>query len=242
MNYEILLIAVFITAFLYSSVGHGGASGYLAIMALAGMAPEVMKSSALLLNLFVSGIALVLYKKAGYFNTKLLLTITAGSVPAAYLGAQVQVNPSLYKIILAICLIIAVGRILYKSKADYTEIKKAEWYILIPVGIVLGFLSGMIGIGGGILLSPLLILFRWSTIKQAAGISAAFILLNSLSGLAALINKGFMPGAETYSLIIIAAFGGLAGSFLGSTRFSVRGLKYVLANVLVFAAIKLMMF
>lgn len=242
MNYEIFVICLFVVALLYSSVGHGGASGYLALMALAGINPEVMKSSALVLNLFVAGIAFVSFRKAGFFNTRLLLIVIIGSIPAAFFGAQLIIDPAIYKIILGICLIIAVARIMFKPKEDYTVIKSPPVYILILIGISIGFISGMIGIGGGILLSPILILFRWASIKESAGISAAFIFLNSFSGLTALVGNGFLPDASIALWIVAALLGGICGSFLGSIKFSIRGLKYVLVNVLVVAAIKLMIF
>jgi uncharacterized protein len=157
-------------------------------------------------------------------------------------GAMIQVDPFLYKILLALCLVIAVGRILFNPKSDYVTVKNAEWYYLLPVGIILGFFSGMIGIGGGILLSPLLILFRWSTIKQSAGISAAFIFLNSLSGITALAGNGNIPGMDTLGWVFAAILGGITGSFLGSNKLTVSGLKYILANVLLFAAAKLILF
>jgi uncharacterized membrane protein YfcA len=238
---EYIIPALFVVAFLYSSVGHGGASGYLAVMALAGIDPSLMKSSALILNIFVAGIAFLLFSRAGHFNRRILLQFSITSVPAAFIGSQIPVNPAIYKMILGICLLCAVCRLLLKRSSPEKELKPLRWPVAISVGASVGFVSGMIGIGGGIILSPLLILFGWASMKEAAGISAAFILLNSISGLLGLVQKGFIPDAHMTIWIFAAIAGGAAGSYLGSNRVSAVTLKYVLANILCFAAVKLFM-
>jgi uncharacterized protein len=242
MGSELIVACIFIIALLYSSVGHGGASGYLAIMAIAGISPALMRSQALILNLFVAGSAFILFYRNGYFNRRLLTCFAITSVPAAYFGAHIHINPTLYKIILGICLLIAVVRILYRPAENTKPVRPVRISLALSLGFALGLLSGMIGIGGGIILSPLLILFRWSTVKESAGISAMFILLNSLSGLAGIMSQGFIPDRGSMIWIVAALTGGLIGSYFGSNRLPATGLKYILSGILCFAAIKLMIF
>jgi uncharacterized membrane protein YfcA len=240
--FEIFLILLFVVALLYSSVGHGGASGYLAIMAIAGISPALMKPSALLLNIFVAGIAFLTFYRAGHFKWKIFLPFGIASVPAAFVGAQISINPHVYKIILGICLLIAVARIIYRQKDSSQLLKTPSVPLSLFLGLILGFVSGLIGIGGGILLSPLLILLKWSDLKQTAAISALFILANSVSGLIGLFFKGFLPGTNMLYWVLVALAGGFAGSYLGSKKLPVNQLKYVLAGILSFAALKLFMF
>jgi uncharacterized membrane protein YfcA len=240
MHNELILPGIFIIALLYSSVGHGGASGYLAIMALSGISPAIMRPQALILNLFVAGSAFIFFYKRGHFNRKLLTWFALTSVPAAYISSQWHINSTVYKIILGICLVIATIRILYRPSETDEPIREMPKIPALIIGLGLGLISGMIGIGGGIILSPLLIIFRRATIKQSAGISAMFILLNSVSGLAGLIHQGYVPDGRSLVWILAALLGGLTGSYLGSSKLTVNGLKYVLSAVLCFAAIKLM--
>ena len=242
MNTELLVAGIFIIALLYSSVGHGGASGYLAVMALGGISPALMRPQALILNLFVAGSAFILFYRSGNFNRRLLTWFAVTSVPAAYISSQWHLNPTVYKIVLGICLFIAMVRLLYRPPEIKKPVRKIPRALALSIGLVLGLLSGMIGIGGGIILSPLLIIFRWSTVKQSAGISAMFILLNSLSGLAGIINQGYVPDERSLIWIFAALLGGLTGAYLGSAKLSITGLKYVLSGILCFAAVKLMIF
>ncbi len=238
---EILLPSLFVVALLYSSVGHGGASGYLAVMALCSISPVIMRPSALVLNLFVSGIAFVSFYKAGYFKWKLLWPFAITSIPASYFGAMLDINPSVYKVILGICLVIAVCRILYKIK-DSEGFNSLNIFAALIIGLLLGLISGMIGIGGGIILSPLLLVFRWASVKEASAVSALFIFLNSLSGLIGLFLKGLDIDPNISLWVMFAILGGIVGSYLGSRKFSIAGLKYVLVLVLCFAAFKLFVF
>jgi uncharacterized membrane protein YfcA len=237
---ELIPILLLIVAFLYSSVGHGGASGYLALMALAGVVPSVMKPIALILNLFVAGIAFVSFYKAGHFKWRLLWPFAITSVPAAYFGARITINPVIYKIILGICLLIAVARMLYKPKHRKETIRQVSLPIAATSGAILGIISGMVGIGGGIILSPLLIVTRWAGVKEASAASAGFILLNSLSGLVAIYGKGFVPDNNMAIWVATALLGGILGSATGSFKLSETGFRYVLSGVLCFAAFKLL--
>ena len=171
----ILIIAI---AFLYSSVGHGGASGYLALMVLFNIQPSLMKSSALLLNLFVSAIAFYQYYKNDFFKWKLFLPFAIGSFPMAFIGARLTISSEIYHEILAVCLLFAVLRILGIFGNNKQEKRKLSFVIAVCIGAVLGFISGIIGIGGGIILSPLILIFRWADMKETAAVSALFIFVN----------------------------------------------------------------
>lgn len=231
---------VFFLAILYSSVGHGGASGYLALMAIFSFSPEFMRPSALVLNIFVSSIALFSYYKNGHFRLKLLLPFIISSVPFAFLGGAISVNPKTYKIILGVFLIIAITRILYRPKNHIDEIKKINKYFAYIIGIFLGFFSGLIGIGGGIILSPIIVLLRWGTIKETAAVSAAFILVNSISGLTGQVSQGIQLAPEIGYMLAAAISGGIIGSYMGSFRITDKALKYALSVVLTFASLKLL--
>ena len=234
------LIILFIVAFLYASVGHGGASGYLALMALFGIEAITMRSSALILNLFVAGIAFYSYYKGGFFKWKILLPFVAASMPAAFFGAKILIDPTIYKIALGICLIIAVARMLIPVKDKTKElISTPNILIALLLGTIVGFFSGMIGIGGGIILSPLLIVFGWANVKEAAAVSAGFIWLNSVTGLLGTISSGVHLDTMIIPWILVALIGGFLGSWSGSFKFSLATLRYVLASVLVMASIKL---
>lgn len=238
----LFLVGLFVIALLYSSVGHGGGTGYLAILALGGIAPVYIKSTALILNVFVSAIAFLNYYKAGYFRWKLVFPFLISSIPFAYIGALLKINPSTYKIILGVFLLIAVTRMLWVQKAISETSGKAPFLLAMAVGAVLGFFSGMIGIGGGIILSPLLILLHWANLKESAATSALFILLNSLSGLLALVQTGLTIEPRLAVWIMVGIMGGIAGSYLGSYRLNSAKLKYLLASVLLMASIKLFIF
>lgn len=233
---------IFLVAVLYSSVGHGGASGYLAIMALFSVSPENMRASALVLNLFVAGISFYSFYRGGYFRLKLLLPFVLLSIPMAYLGATIKIDPAVYKIILGIFLLIAVARMLFKARKP-EAIKPVNSVFAMVIGASLGFFSGMIGIGGGIILSPLLLLLKWATIKETAAASALFIFLNSAAGIGGLAaHQAFIPVDEIYLMIALGIAGSIAGSYLGREKFTSVRLTYLLASVLVFASVKLFYF
>jgi uncharacterized membrane protein YfcA len=239
MDYEIFfIIAICLIAFLYSSVGHGGASGYLGLMALFGIEVALMKPSALILNLFVSSIAFISYYRAGHFRLKLLLPFVATSIPLAFLGSTLEVPPELYKKILGICLFIAALRIVIRTAKD-GERKRLSIPIAMVTGALIGFFSGMIGIGGGIILSPLLLLTRWGGMKETAAVSAAFIFLNSLSGLSGHIAAGMAVPPEIILWIVVVMAGGFLGSWTGGFRLSLPQLKYLITVVMLMAGIKL---
>lgn len=239
MEYLFLLL-IPVVAFLYASVGHGGASGYLALMVLFGISPALMKPSALVLNIFVSAIAFIQYYRQGHFKWKILLPFIILSIPMSFLGAKIQIDVHTYKLILAGCLVVATLRILgFSGKSSETGIKELKFILALLIGGLLGFVSGMIGIGGGILLSPVLLLLHWSNMKQTAAVSAAFIFLNSISGLAGASLSSQSFSSEIYLWAGLAILGGTAGAWYGSRKFNPIIIKYVLSLVLLFACLKL---
>jgi len=237
---EILLygICFFIVAFLYASVGHGGASGYLALMALLGFSPLVMKPTALLLNVLVSFIAFISFYKAKHFKSALLWPLIAGSIPFAFIGAIIPVSDSAYKKLLGVVLLLSIVRLIW-TKAEQPLKPEPKWPILFLIGAAIGLVSGMIGMGGGILLSPILLLMGWSTMKQTAAISAIFIFLNSIAGIVGQLRTGFNLSPQILSIIVFVLIGGSAGAYFGAGKLPAKGMKYVLALVLVVAAGKL---
>lgn len=227
-------------AFMYSSVGHGGASGYLALMAIFGVSVIYMRASALTLNLFVSGVSFIAYYKGGYFKSKILIPFIIGSIPLAFIGARIIVDQTLFKYILSIFLFIAVFRMVYTPKVPKAIIPFNFGFAII-VGALLGFFSGLIGIGGGIILSPVLLLLGWANVKETAAISAIFIFLNSLSGLAGLFTTDVTFSPDLLVWIVVAFCGGLLGSYSGSFKLSLLNLRYLLAFVLLLASFKLIL-
>ena len=231
-----------IVAFLYSSVGHGGASGYLALMAVFSFPSDIMKQTALLLNLFVAGIAFYQYYKGGYFNRSLFLFFALGSVPAAFIGGLCSLDPWLYKKILGFILFFAIARMLFKKESTQQKNKQVAAPIGLIIGIVIGLFSGLIGIGGGIILTPVILLFHWGTMKEAAAVSALFIWVNSASGLFGQLSSGVNLTTNAFVLVGLALVGGIFGSYYGSQRWNNRRLEYFLALVLTSAGIKLILF
>jgi uncharacterized membrane protein YfcA len=236
--YFLILIAVI--AFMYASVGHGGASGYLALMVLFGISPILMKPSALILNIIVSAISFAMYYRSGHFKWKILLPFILLSIPLSFIGARIIIDAHTYKIILGICLLIATMRLLGVFGAtNFKDTKEVKFIPAMLIGGLLGFVSGMIGIGGGILLSPVLLLLKWADLKQTAAISAAFIFVNSVSGIIGAESSHQLFSPEIYSWVAAAVVGGSIGAFYGSAKFNYSVLKYILSAVLLFASTKL---
>ncbi len=235
----LFLIMLTIVAFLYASVGHGGASGYLALMALFSFAPETMKPTALLLNLFVAGIAFYHYYKAGHFNKKLFLSFAMASIPLAFLGGMIEVDATIYKKILSVLLIFAILKMLNVFGKDSDFIKPVSVWQGLAVGGIIGFFSGLIGIGGGIILTPIILLLHWGKMKEAAAVSALFIWVNSASGLVGQFSIGASLSSQSFVLVAVALIGGFLGSYYGSKKFNNKLLRYMLAFVLMIASIKL---
>jgi uncharacterized membrane protein YfcA len=278
------ILLFFVVAFLYSAVGHGGASGYLALMSIWHLAPEHLKPVALILNLVVSGIAFIQFYRQGHFLWRLFLPIAALSIPMAYLGGFTPLKDDVYQLGLGVFLVLSVvllnvnlrGRISLKNDddkgvlADDASQLSREYLLAAAVmGGGIGYVSGLLGIGGGILLSPVLLLLGWTQQKQTAAMGAAFIFVNSMSGLVGFVQQhplwesaaekmsGVADQAKTGgsvlgiywlsvsmivgALITPVILGGVAGSWYGSKKFSHRGMKGILSVVLLIAAIKLLL-
>ena len=239
MQELLFYIALPLTAFLYASVGHGGASGYLALMALFSFAPEEMRPTALVLNLFVAGVSFIQFARQGHFQWKLFLTFAILSIPASFLGGLLHIDPQWYKIILGGFLLIATARMLGAFRTE----KQAERNMSLPIGLMIGagigFFSGLIGLGGGIILSPVILLLGWGNTKQAAATSALFIWVNSAAGLMGQWSSGVTFTDELWLFVCLAIIGGFAGAYLGSNILNDQKLRFVLGFVLVLASIKL---
>ena len=275
----------FVVAFLYSAVGHGGASGYLALLSLHDIAPEYMKPIALVLNLLVSGMAFIQFYRQGYFLWRLFLPIALFSVPMAYWGGLTPLKDLWYQRGLGVFLLVSVAMMLWPRDSGVGQgtssndgdvsnngggtLWNRQTGIAAFMGAVIGYVSGLLGIGGGILLSPVLLMIRWTQQKQTAAISAAFIFVNSAAGLLGFVQQhtpwnidsqktGGVADAEMAGrcafgdpwfavvailsvLILPVLLGGLFGSWYGAKKFDQTVMKYILCVVLLIAAIKLLL-
>ncbi|MBT4919699.1 MAG: sulfite exporter TauE/SafE family protein [Flavobacteriaceae bacterium] len=238
-NIFIFLLILPFVSFFYASVGHGGASGYLALMALFSVTPELMKPTALLLNLFVAALAFYYYYKEGYFNKKLFLYFAIASIPMSIIGGYIEVDATIYKKILAVLLLFAILKMLNIFGKESIIIRELKLWQGIVIGGIIGFFSGLIGIGGGIILSPIILLFHWGKMKEAAAVSALFIWVNSAGGLLGQLSSGVSLNIESFGLVAIALIGGFFGAYYGSKKMNNQSLRYLLAMVLVIACIKL---
>lgn len=239
LNNPLLLLLLPIVAFLYASVGHGGASGYLAIMSLFAFPITFMKPTALILNILVSGISFYFYYREKKFKWNLFYPFAITSIPCSFLGGFLTVDAKRYKVILGTLLVFAVLRLLGFLGKEQPKLKNINipWALLI--GAIIGFLSGLIGIGGGIVLSPVLLLLGWANMKQTAAVSALFIFVNSISGIFGFLSKGGAIPASSALLIGVVFVGGFFGAYYGSKKFNNLILRNVLAVVLAIAIIKL---
>ncbi len=238
----LLAALVFAAAALYSSVGHGGGSGYLAAMALFGLAPNEMRPAALVLNVIVAGIGTVRFVRAGRFDARLFALCAAGAVPFAFLGGALSPADSTYKRLVGAVLLFAAARLLFTTSAfDAAEKRRAPAWAAVLCGSGIGLLAGLTGTGGGIFLSPLLLFLRWADTKDTAGVSVAFILANSVAGLGGLLTKPFVLPEGVALWAVAATLGGLLGSEFGSKRLGNPALRKLLAVVLVVAGLKLVL-
>jgi uncharacterized membrane protein YfcA len=231
-----------VAAALYSSVGHGGASAYLAIMALFSVAPETMRPTALALNLVVAGLGAARYGLSGQTNWKLLFAFAVTAMPAAYLGGGIQLPPEYYKPLVGALLVAAAVRLFWSPKQlAYRAVSTPRLLVTLPAGAALGFLAGLTGTGGGIFLSPLIILFAWETPRHTSGVAAGFIFLNSIAGLLGNLSAVRAVPAEMPWLMGAVALGALLGTWLGVEKLPRERLLQALGLVLVLAGAKLIL-
>lgn len=234
-------MSIFIAAvaILYSCVGHGGASGYIAVMMLFGLMPGVMKPTALILNVMVSSIAAFQFYRSGYFRWSLFWPFACASIPFAYLGGFFVLSIATYKTVIGMLLIFAALRLVMPTTVRGNETHYPPILLSLLLGALIGLTSGLIGIGGGILLSPLLILAGWADTKEAAAISAPFILVNSISGLFGFVQTDQSIPAIPLVMLMSAICGGIIGSHLGSRRLPLLAIQRVLSVVLILAGYKM---
>src|SRR5256714_8439238 len=233
-----LFLAIGVIAFLYSSVGHAGASGYIAAMTLFGLSTATIRPTALVLNILVALIGSFQFWRAGHFSWKLFWPFALLSIPAAYLGGYLQPSASVLKILIGVMLLLSAARLLVR-RSDPPQTSPPSQPVAISVGAALGFLAGLTGTGGGIFLTPVLLFCPWAHIRQAAAVSALFIWFNSIAGLLGDFPKVRTIPSLGFILAAAAIIGGIIGSHLGSRRFAVRLISLCLATVLIISGLKL---
>lgn len=235
-------IYFFFIALLYSTVGHAGASGYLATMALLSFPTSVMKPTALVLNIIVAVVTGVRFSTAGYFSWRLFWPFAAASIPMAYLGGGLAIHTTIYKVLVGVALLFAAVHLILRSSVASDDIEsttKPSIPASLAAGGVIGFVSGLTGVGGGIFLSPVLIILHWAGLRRTAAVAAVFILFNSLSGLAGYLHKGGALPDHIALWSVAVVSGGLIGSSLGATKLNRPVLRILLGIVLVMAGMKL---
>lgn len=235
----LLIIGVALVAFLYATVGHAGASGYIAVMTLLAMAPAVIRPTALVLNVLVASVATWSFWRAGYFEWRLFWPFAVTATPLAFVGGAITLPTAAFKVLVGVVLLASAARLLWRPVDDGETVPPSRAAAL-GVGGVLGLLSGLTGTGGGIFLTPLLLLRRWAPTKRAAAVSAAFILANSLAGLAGTVLSTRALPSVAWPLGVAALAGGTLGAQLGANRLPQTAIKRLLATVLVIAGGKLL--
>jgi len=234
-----LYMLLFFAAFFYGSVGHGGGSSYILLLTLFNYAPQQIRPTALILNIFIAFIAFISYQKKCKFPYKLFFTIILFSMPAAYIGGFILIDTNLYKKILGVLLIFPVIRLFNLFRIPEKKIIDTSFWFIGCLGGGIGFFSGLIGIGGGIILSPIILMLGWCKVKETAALSALFIVCNSMAGFFGVKGWGMDFGQEFYMFLIVTIIGGSMGAYLGAFRWNLQTIKYILGFVLSIAIIKL---
>jgi uncharacterized protein len=240
----LLALGMLVAAFLYASVGHGGASAYIAAMALVGVAPQEMRPIALALNVIVAALATYKFQRAGHFRWALFWPFAAVSIPAAYLGGAIVLPGTAYKVLVGLVLLYAGWQLWWSARRgdELRPSRRLSVPLAMVIGAVLGVLAGLTGVGGGIFLSPLLLLFGWAGTKQTSAVAAPFILVNSLAGLAAgFVTQGASLPGYFWVLGFTVLIGGWLGAEYGSRRFTNPMIRRVLAFVLALAGAKMVL-
>jgi uncharacterized protein len=234
----LLTAGIGLVAFLYATVGHAGASGYIAIMTLAGLAPAEIRPTALTLNIIVALLGTAQFARAGHFRWRLFWPFALMSAPLAFVGGYISLPTAVFKVLVGVVLLASAAR-LFLRPPDDTGVQPPSRPASLGVGAGLGLLSGLTGTGGGIFLTPLLLFARWARAKEAAAVSAAFILVNSSTGLIGnVVATKTLPSVALPLGAVVLLCGGL-GSYLGASRLPHMAIKRLLAVVLVIAGLKL---
>lgn len=239
----LLLLIFFVIALTYSMVGFGGGSSYLAVLVLAGYSYQQIPTTALICNLIVAGGGFWYFHQGGHFQLKKVLPFIILSIPMAYLGGSMKIGKELFSLLLGLSLLAMAVRMILPEKLFETQrfpSWQKTWGIGIPLGALLGFLSGLVGIGGGIFLSPLLILMRWVTVKQAGASASFFILVNSLAGLVGQFQKGFGVNPQIGLLGLVVFLGGQIGAIAGTYRLSKLAFQRLLTVLVLSASMRLL--
>ena len=242
MNPDVLIaLSLLVVGFLYASVGHGGASGYLAVLSLFAVPVAVYKPLILVLNMLVAGIAFVQFYRGGYFRWDRCWPFLITSIPLAFIGSQVKLPEGSFHLLLGLALVLPVIRLIGFGPREKQQERALNLPLALVLGVIMGFLAGVLNIGGGIFLSPVLILLAWANAKEAAAVSSLFIVLNSLAGL--LGNTTPFTLTESGIIWFLAAFaGGATGAYFGSHRFAMTTVRFLLSSVLLIASVKLIFF
>ena len=236
-----LAICILLVAIPYASVGHGGASGYIAALALFSVAPAAFKPTALLLNILVAAIATYSFARAGHFSWRLFWPFAATSIPCSFIGGYLSLPPQVYRPLVGIILLGSAVRLMFRAGHEALSVRPPSKPAALVVGAVLGLLSGLTGVGGGIFLSPLLLLLKWGRAREVSAVAALFILVNSSAGLLGHISSLQAIPQFAPLLAVAALCGGTIGSFIGSRRLPETGIAKTLSVVLVIAGFKLLL-
>lgn len=234
----LLTAGILIVAFLYASVGHAGASGYIAVMSLASLAPAEIKPTALVLNILVASIGTWQFWRAGHFSWRMFWPFAVLSIPMAFVGGYVNLPTHVFKILIGIVLLLSAAHFFWNPHVDEVRVEPSK-PVAIGAGGLLGLFAGLTGTGGGIFLTPLLLVMRWAKTKTASATSALFILVNSISGLLGNFSSTQKIPGFVVPLLFAAVVGGTTGAYFGSRRFAPSIIKRLLATVLVIAGLKL---
>jgi uncharacterized protein len=235
-----LLICVTVVAILYSCVGHGGASGYISALALFSVAPAAFKPTALLLNILVAGIGTYSFARAGHFSWRLFWPFALTSIPCSFLGGYLTLPPHVYKPLVGIVLVASACRIVFYKEHEARTVMAPPTLPALLIGAALGLLSGLTGVGGGIFLSPLLLLLKWGKVREVSAVAALFILVNSIAGLAGHLSSVQQIPPFAPLLAVAALIGGTIGSCVGSSYLPVASVVKTLSVVLFMAGVKLL--
>lgn len=246
METDIILYVLFllpVAAFFYAAVGHGGASSYIMILVFAGFAPEEIRSTALLMNMVIAFIGFQNHRKTcGVFPRNLFLQLAVLSIPAAFIGGMITIEPYIYLKILGVLLLFPVLRFMGVFPKNKFPVIQQNWWLPPIIGVLIGFFSGLIGIGGGIILSPILLMLGWTNMRQTAALSALFIFVNSVAGYIGTLGFSLSFEESLWMYIPPTLIAGVLGSYYGARRFNVRFVKNLLTLVLAGASIKFILF